>query len=96
MIVSFADTGSQDIYDGTASKKARQTLPMELWETAGRKLVQIDAAVAIKDLEAPPGNRLERLKGSLAGFSIRINQQYRIVFRFEEGNASEVRIVDYH
>ncbi len=97
MILNFASVGSQDIYDGADSRKARQTLPKDLWETARRKLDQLAAATASKDLEAPPGNHLERLKGSQAGrLSIRINQKYRIVFRFEYGNASEVRIVDYH
>ena len=70
---------------------------MDLWPKAVIKLDRIDACDTTQDLRVPPGNRFEALKGSLAGsFSIRINDQYRIVFRFEDGNASEVKITDYH
>jgi proteic killer suppression protein len=62
-----------------------------------RKLVAVDAAEALDDLRMPPGNRLEKLKGDRAGqFSIRINEQWRICFRWKDGNAQEVAIVDYH
>ena len=64
---------------------------------ARRKLDLIGAAADIRDLAVPPGNRLEKLKGDLAGYySIRVNDQFRIIFRFEAGNASDVQITDYH
>ena len=97
MIKSFKHIGTRDIWDGVDSKDARRTLPRALWRTATRKLDLINAAHSAADLRAPPGNRLEHLKGDLAGtFSIRINDQYRIVFDFKEGNASNVFITDYH
>ena len=62
-----------------------------------RKLLILDAAARIEDLRVPPGNRLEALRGNLRGFhSIRVNDQWRIVFRWADGNASDVRIIDYH
>ena len=62
-----------------------------------RKLVQLDLALIIEDMRAPPGNRLEALKGDRAGqWSVRINDQWRICFRFEDGNALDVEIADYH
>ncbi|MCZ7602885.1 MAG: type II toxin-antitoxin system RelE/ParE family toxin [Melioribacteraceae bacterium] len=62
-----------------------------------RKLLLIDAAVNLNDLRVPPGNRLEKLTGNLKGkYSIRINNQYRIIFEFEDGNAYKVEIIDYH
>jgi proteic killer suppression protein len=65
--------------------------------TARRKLVHIHSAVSINDLRVPPGNRLEKLSGSLNGFhSIRINDQWRIIFRWSDGNANAVEIIDYH
>jgi toxin HigB-1 len=97
MIVGFSDPGSEDIYHGLDTKPARATLPKDLWPIAWRKLALLDSAVKLIDLKSPPGNRLELLKGSLSGrFSIRINDQFRIVFTFKEGNAAEVRILDYH
>jgi len=64
---------------------------------SSRKLDMLDAARDLTDLKAPPSNHLEKLKGQLAGFwSIRVNQQYRVIFRFANGNADEVRILDYH
>jgi len=72
-------------------------LPRALWSTAFRKLDQIDSATDISDLRLPPGNRLEALKGDRKGqHSIRINDQYRICFRWTEGGADGVEIVDYH
>ncbi len=96
MIVGFRDRATQDIYDGTDSKEAR-AIPKHLWPVAVRKLDMINAAHDVLDLRAPPGNRLEKLRGDRAGFfSIRINDQYRVVFRFGNGNASDVQITDYH
>ena len=97
MIVSFKDRGTEDIFDGTASKRARQTCPKELWSVAARKLDQLDSAVLLDDLRVPPGNRLEALRGDRRGeYSIRINEQYRICFGWTELGPSDVEIVDYH
>jgi toxin HigB-1 len=96
MINTFADTSTQDIYDGINSKDARK-IPQEIWSVCRRKLDMINAANELRDLASPPGNRLESLKGSLKGYwSIRINDQYRVIFKFNEGSASEVKIADYH
>ncbi|MFZ2907170.1 MAG: type II toxin-antitoxin system RelE/ParE family toxin [Cyclobacteriaceae bacterium] len=93
MIDSFGDKETELIWDGYVSKK----FPSTIQQTARRKLVHIHAAVSINDLRIPPGNRLEKLSGSLRGFhSIRINDQWRIIFRWLNGNANEVKIVDYH
>lgn len=71
--------------------------PPTIQQTARRKLVHIHSAISINDLRVPPGNRLELLKGKLkGGHSIRINDQWRIVFRWHDGNAFEVEITDYH
>ena len=97
MIQTFADPGTVDIYKGLDSRAARHTLPKELWGTARRKLHWIDSARTLDVLRVPPGNRLEASKGHRAGrWSIRINDQYRITFRFEEGRAYEVCCEDYH
>ncbi len=92
MIRSFADPGAEDVSNGVASRRARA-----VWPVAWRKLDQLNQARGLAELKAPPGNRLERLRGDRAGeFSLRINRQYRICFRWEDGHAEEVRIVDYH
>jgi toxin HigB-1 len=97
VITSFADQGSEDVYNGKATKAALKCLSKHLWSVAQRKLTMLNAATAVKDLRAPPGNRLEKLSGNLDGkYSIRINEQFRIVFAYAAGNASEVQIVDYH
>ncbi len=97
MILDFADTATEDIFHGTTSKAARRCLPQELWPSAQRKLDRLHRATQVRDLADPPGNRLEALKGDFAGhFSLRINDQYRVVFRFENGDAHQVQIVDYH
>jgi proteic killer suppression protein len=97
MIASFADQGTRDIYDGTDTKAARKTLPKELWAVARRKLDMLDAAHRLEDLKVPPNNKLEKLKKGLAGkYSIRINDQWRVIFAFTGGTASEVLIKDYH
>ena len=93
MIDSFGDKETELIWDGYVSKK----FPSTIQQTARRKLVLIHSAISINDLRVPPGNRLEKLSGSLSGFhSIRINDQWRIIFRWSNGNANEVEIVDYH
>ncbi len=97
MILDFADQGTEDAFHGTGSKAARRCLPQALWPAARRKLDRLNRATEARDLADPPGNRLEALKGDRAGFfSIRVNEQYRIVFRFENGDARQVQIVGYH
>ncbi len=93
MIISFDDKETEKIWNGFVSRK----LPREIQETARRKLRMINNSVDISDLRIPPANRLEKLKGDLKEFySIRINNQWRIIFKWENGNAFEVKIVDYH
>lgn len=97
MILDFADEATEDIFHGKRTKAARRCLPPGLWASAQRKLDRLNRAREPRDLADPPGNRLEALKGDYAGFfSIRINDQYRIVFRFERSDARDVQIVDYH
>ena len=96
MIISFKDTASEDIFNGYNTKAGR-SIPQAVWAVAVRKLDLLNAAHDICDLRVPPGSKLERLKGSLAErYSIRINDQYRIVFKWSQGNALEVWITDYH
>ena len=93
VIESFGDDETERIYQGQASRK----LPGDIQHRARRKLRMINQSRILKDLSVPPGNRLEALHGNLEGFwSIRINQQWRIIFRWEEGLKHEVSIVDYH
>jgi toxin HigB-1 len=97
MILSFANQATEDIYDGKNSSEARRCLPRNLWNVVFRKLDQIDASVSLDDLRVPPGNRLEALKADrIEQYSIRINNQYRICFVWNEIEASNVEIVDYH
>ncbi len=96
MIQSFGDKLTEDLYHGESTSKTRK-FPPDLKSLAMRKLDMINAAHASQDLRVPPGNPLEMLKGDLAGyFSIRINDQFRIVFKFKDGQATQVRIADYH
>lgn len=96
MIRSLADDTTRDIWNGVNSKAARR-IPRELWPAIGRKLDQIDAVTRLEDLRIPPGNRLHALGGDLAGcHAIRINDQYRLVFRFDGHDAFDVRCTDYH
>jgi len=93
MIRSFTDKETAAIFSGYAVRR----LPLDMQQTARRKLKQLDAAHIIEELRIPPGNRLELLKGNRKGqWSIRINDQWRICFRWQDGNAEEVEIVDYH
>ncbi len=97
MILTFADEGTRDIYVGADSRAARDVLPKPLWSIARRKMHWIDAARDLVALRVPPGNRLEPLKGDRSGScSVRVNDQYRITFRFEQGNAYEVCCEDCH
>ena len=93
MIKSFASRETEKIFRGKVSKK----LPFDIQRTARRKLLYLDDAVDLQDLLAPPGNRLEKLRGDRAGqYSIRINDQWRICFEWVGTEAREVEIVDYH
>jgi proteic killer suppression protein len=93
VINSFACKETELIWSGYISKK----FPPTIQQSARRKLVHVNSAVTINDLRVPPGNRLEKLEGKLKGkHSIRINDQWRIVFKWENGNAFEVEIIDYH
>ena len=96
MLKSIADRLTQDVYDGTNSRYSRK-LPRQLHARARRLLDQINAAPSLDFLRTPPSNRLEKLRGDLEPFrSLRINAQWRIIFLWEGGDASEVRIIDYH
>ena len=93
MIESFADKRTAAIFHGFEARG----LPREMQNTARRKLKIIDAATAVDALKVPPGNRLEVLKGERKGqWSIRINDQWRICFRWRDGTALDVEITDYH
>lgn len=93
MIDSFACRETDSLFHGRRSRK----LPPGIQQTARRKLVYLNEVNELLDLRSPPGKRLEALKGERKGqFSIRINQQWRICFSWEDGNAKNVEIVDYH
>lgn len=97
MIQSFCDRGSADVFDDRRSKAASKVCPATLWQVARRKLDQLNQAHVLEDLRAPPGNRLEALKGNRKGeHSIRINRQYRVCFRWTPAGPEDVQIVDYH
>lgn len=97
MIRSFGTSGTRDVFDGIDSKAARRTCPQAVWPTARRKLDQVNQAQRLEDLRAPPNNKLERLKADREGqHSIRINNQYRVCFRWTEPGPEDVEIVDYH
>lgn len=93
MIVSYADAEAEKIGQGKRSRY----LPADIQRTAARKLAQLEAAMTLEDLRAPPANRLELLKGDWAGqHSIRINSQWRVCFVWTDQGPSGVEIVDYH
>lgn len=93
MIISFGSKETEQIWNGNRVKK----LPLEIQNIARRKMRMINNSQDIMDLRIPPSNRLEKLSGNLKEFySIRINKQWRILFLWNNGNASDVKIVDYH
>lgn len=97
MIKSFNSRGTADLFNGGDSKAARRVCPTELGNAARRKLERVDDATKLSDLAIPRGNRLESLRGDREGqHSIRINDRYRICFRWTEAGAEDVEIVDYH
>lgn len=96
VIRTLADDSTRDIWNGVNSKAARR-VPKALWPIVRRKLDQIDAVTKLDDLRVPPGNRLHALTGDREGqHAVRVNDQYRIVFRFEGSDAFDVRCTDYH
>lgn len=96
LIFSFRGRGTEDIFDAVDSKAARRTLPSELHEKGAKTLDRLNSAVSLRSLSLP-GLRLEKLKGDRDGqHSIRINDQYRVCFRWTESGAEDVEIVDYH
>lgn len=96
-IVSFADRGTEDLFEGEDTRKARRACPESLWSVAHRKLDLLNSATRLSDLGFPPNSHLESLKGDRVGrHSIRINQQYRLCFRWTDNGPADVEIVDYH
>ena len=93
MVRSWADAEAEKLFKLRRSKR----LPVDIQRVALRKLLMLDAAVSLEDLTVPPANRLEKLKGDRAGqWSIRVNDQWRVCFKWKDGNAHDVEIVDYH
>jgi toxin HigB-1 len=93
MIISFGSSETENVWNGIRVKK----LPLEIQNMGRRKLRMLNNSINLADLRIPPSNRLEKLSGKLKDFySIRINDQWRIIFKWNTGNAFEVEIVDYH
>ncbi|MEQ1706152.1 MAG: type II toxin-antitoxin system RelE/ParE family toxin [Rickettsiales bacterium] len=93
MIKTFADKETEKIYAGIVSRR----LPFDIQQVARRKLRQLNNAETLNDVRIPPANRLEALKGDYKGFySIRVNNQWRIIFRFVDGDVFDVEMIDYH
>ena len=93
MIRDFADKEAEKVWNGTSSRR----LPADMQAVARRKLRMLNNAATLDDLRIPPANRLEALKGDRKGqYSIRINDQWRVCFRWKDGDAHDVEIVDYH
>ena len=96
MIVSFEDKATAALYHGDRGKALRK-FPPDVRRIGLRKLDVLNGAAELGDLRSPPGNRLEALRGDLAGLhNIRVNDQWRVVFRWSDGDVHEVRLVDYH
>ena len=96
MIINFVDQSTENIFNGFNTKQARR-IPSTVWNIAIRKLDMLNAVHELKDLRIPPANHLEALKGKWIGsHSIRINDQFRVVFKWTDGNARDVQIIDYH
>jgi toxin HigB-1 len=96
MIVSFGDRTTLDIFHG-ADTKASRKIAQNLWPRMQIKLDALNASTTLEDIRVPSSNRLEKLRGDWSGsYSVRVSVQYRLVFRFDHGTASEVQCVDYH
>jgi toxin HigB-1 len=96
VIRSFGDETTADLFRGRTAKAARR-MPTDLWPVIKRTLKMLDVAQALEDLRSPPGNRLEALRGDQRGrHSIRVNDRFRVTFRWEANHAYEVRCEDYH
>jgi proteic killer suppression protein len=96
MIVSFGNKTTEDLYHGHPTKRVRQ-IPGTIKQATLRKLDVLNAAHRLEDLATPPGNHLKTLKGDFEGFSsIRVNDQWRIIFRWHDDNAHDVSLIDYH
>lgn len=96
MIASFGDRATEDLYHGRPTARARR-FPGDMVDVALVKLDSLNGAASTRDLRSPPGNRLETLKSELKGFhSIRVNDQWRLVFHWRGNDAHEVRLTDYH
>jgi len=97
MIQKFKNKGTEDIFNGKNTKEARKLCPRSLWHIASRKIDQIDSVQFLNELHIPPGNKLESLLGDRKGeYSIRINDQYRICFKWTDIGPDVVEIIDYH
>jgi proteic killer suppression protein len=97
VIASFRDVGTDDLFHGRDTRAARRICPVNIWNVARRKLDQLNAAVRLDSLRLPPGNQLEALRGDRIGeHSIRINDQYRVCFRWTELGPANVEVTDYH
>ena len=97
MIGSFGNQGTEDIFNGRETKASLRVCPDSIKKIAVRKLDMLEAAFVLSDLRIPPGNQLEKLKGNLKNlYSIRINDQFRITFTWQNDQAMAVKIVDYH
>lgn len=97
MIRSFRNQGTEDVFHGKGSKAARRTCPQQIVKVARRKLDQLDSVERLDQMAIPPHNRLEALKGDRKGqHAIRINDQYRVCFRWTDAGPEDVEITDYH
>ena len=97
VIVSFKNQATEDIFNGKNTKGVRKLCPKSLWRVAFRKFDQLDSAVSLEELKIPPGNRFEALSGDRKGeFSLRINEQYRVCFKWSEAGPVDLEITDYH
>jgi len=96
MIASFGDRATEDLYHGRPTARARR-IPRDVADAALVKMDSLNGAVSMLDLRSPPGNRLEVLKGDLRGWhSIRVNDRWRLIFRWQGYDAHKVRLTDYH
>jgi len=97
VIRSFGNRLAENLFDDRAGSRLVRRFPSELRRAARRKILYVHDAAELKDLRVPPGNRLEALRGDRAGrYSIRINDQWRVVFRWKDGDAYDVEVLDYH